>query len=43
MAGIYINQGKYDQAIEIFEKLILKSPEKKDYFAAKIEETQKLK
>ena len=43
MANIFINQSKYDQAIEIFEKLILKNPEKKDYFAAKIEETEKLK
>ncbi len=42
MASIFINQGKYDQAIEIFEKLILKNPEKKDYFASKIEETKKL-
>ncbi|MCF6367151.1 MAG: hypothetical protein L3J35_13250 [Bacteroidales bacterium] len=43
MASIYINQGKYDQAIEIYEKLILKNPEKKDYFAAKINETKNLK
>jgi hypothetical protein len=42
MAQIFINQSKYSQAIEIFEKLILKNPEKKDYFAAKIEETKKL-
>ncbi len=43
MASIYVNQGKYEQAIDIFEKLILKNPEKKDYFAAKIKETEKLK
>jgi hypothetical protein len=43
MANIFINQGKFDQAIDIFEKLILKYPEKKDYFAARIEELQNLK
>ncbi len=43
MANIYINQGYYDKAIEVFEKLILKNPEKKDYFAAKIEETKQMK
>ena len=43
MASIYINQGKYKEAISIYEKLILKNPEKKDYFAAKIKETEKLK
>ncbi len=43
MASIYINQGHYDKAIDVFEKLILKYPEKKDYFAVKIQETQELK
>ncbi len=43
MANIYINQGYYDKAIEIFQKLILKNPEKKDYFAVKIKETQEFK
>ncbi len=43
MANIFINQGHYDKAIDIFEKLILKNPEKKDYFASKIAETQKLR
>ncbi len=42
MASIYINQGKNDEAIDIYEKLILKNPEKKDYFAAKIDEIKKL-
>ncbi|NOZ35966.1 MAG: hypothetical protein GXO80_11785 [Chlorobi bacterium] len=43
MASIFINQGKYNDAIDIYEKLILKNPEKKDYFAVKIDETKKLK
>ncbi len=43
MANIYINQGKNDEAIEIYEKLILKNPEKRAYFAAKIEEVKEIK
>ena len=43
MANIYINQGYYDKAIYVFEKLILKNPEKKNYFATKIKETEELK
>jgi len=43
MASIYVNQAKYNDAIEIYEQLILKNPEKKDYFASKIKETEKLK
>jgi hypothetical protein len=43
MANIYINQGYYDKAIEVFNKLILKNPKKKDYFAAKIQETEEMK
>ena len=37
-AKILLKQGKTDKAIEIYEKLILKNPEKKAYFAAKIDE-----
>ncbi|MBB5283080.1 hypothetical protein HNQ92_001206 [Rhabdobacter roseus] len=37
-ALILIKQGKIAKAINIYEKLILKFPEKKDYFAKKIEE-----
>jgi hypothetical protein len=37
-AGILIRQGKINKAIDIYEKLILKNPEKKDYFANKIAE-----
>jgi tetratricopeptide (TPR) repeat protein len=37
LANIMIKQGKTDKAIEIYEKLVLKFPEKKSYFAEKIE------
>ena len=36
MAQIYELQGLYDKAIETYQKLILQKPEKKDYFANKI-------
>lgn len=41
LANIYIDQGLYLKAIEVFKKLILKYPEKKSYFAARIEELEK--
>lgn len=37
LANIMLKQGKTDKAIEIYEKLMLKFPEKKSYFAEKIE------
>lgn len=37
LAKLYLKQGKTDKAISIYEKLILKFPDKKSYFAASIE------
>lgn len=37
LAKIYIKQGKKDKAIEIYQKLIWKFPQKKAYFANQIE------
>ncbi|MEQ9301948.1 MAG: hypothetical protein RIF33_25435 [Cyclobacteriaceae bacterium] len=38
LAVILVRQGKREKAIEIYEKLILKIPKKKSYFAARIAE-----
>jgi tetratricopeptide (TPR) repeat protein len=42
MANIYIRQRKYDKAIQMFNKLILKYPEKKENFVKRIEELKQL-
>lgn len=41
LAKIYMEQGLYPKAVEVYKKLVLKYPEKNAYFAARITELEK--
>ncbi|MBL7718774.1 MAG: hypothetical protein JNL72_08060 [Flavipsychrobacter sp.] len=43
LAEIYVKQGKYDAAIDMYKKLSLRNPQKSAYFARKAEEVLKEK
>jgi len=38
LANIYITQGEFKEALKIYERLLIKNPQKRDYYLKKIEE-----
>jgi hypothetical protein len=42
LANVYLKQGLYNEALQSYEKLSLKFPEKNSYFATQIEKIKKL-
>ena len=38
LAGIYITQGEYREALSVFERLLNKNPQKRDYYLQRISE-----
>lgn len=42
LAGIYVKQQMYEKALRVYDKLILKNPEKKTYFAGQIKKIKSL-
>ena len=43
LAKLYLKQGMLDNALEIYEKLMLQNPSNNTFFAAQIEKIKKLK
>ena len=43
LANIYLQQKNYKKALDAFEKLSLKYPEKSVYFASRIKEIEEIK